>query len=70
MHKSHLKISFRLLRYFKCNLRKGISIFKSENFKMNGFVDADWAKCLSSRRTVTGYLVYVGDFLVSWKIKK
>nr|KAJ0195950.1 hypothetical protein LSAT_V11C700347840 [Lactuca sativa] len=42
----------------------------SYNKKFIGFVDADWAKCLFSRRSVTGYLVYFAGSLVSWKRKK
>lgn len=68
--KSHLKVAFRLLRYLKNSPRKGISIFKSENCNFTGYVDVNWVKCLSSRRSVTGYLVYVAGSLVSWKSKK
>ena len=69
-HKSHLNITFRLLRYLKGSPGKGVSIAKSKNLDLMGYVDADWAKCLNSRKLVTRYLVYFANSLVSWKSKK
>lgn len=69
-YKSHVNIAFRLLRYLKNSPGMGIHITNSNSLDLIGFVDADWAKCLFSRRSVTGYLVYLGGSLVSWKSKK
>ncbi|XP_052619763.1 uncharacterized mitochondrial protein AtMg00810-like [Lactuca sativa] len=69
-HKSHLNIAFRLLRYLKNCPGRGISIVKSGSCDLVGYVDADWAKCLNSRKSVTGYLVYFGNSLISWKSEK
>ncbi|KAL4580716.1 hypothetical protein LXL04_016918 [Taraxacum kok-saghyz] len=55
--KSHLAIAMRLLRYLKNSPGKGIS-------------DGDWAKCLFTRRSVSGYVVFFCGTLISWKSKK
>ncbi|GKB66762.1 hypothetical protein Tco_0928174 [Tanacetum coccineum] len=33
------------------------------------YMNSDWAKCTATRKFVTGYAVYLGNYLVSWKTK-
>ncbi|KAJ0808240.1 putative RNA-directed DNA polymerase [Helianthus annuus] len=66
----HLKIALRLLRYLKSSPGKGITFKKSADFSLTCYADSDWAKCLVSRKSVTGFCVFLGTNLVSWKSKK
>ncbi|KAI3520152.1 hypothetical protein L1887_09385 [Cichorium endivia] len=68
--KSHLKIAIRVLRYLKLCPGKGITICKSDSLELTAWSDADWAKCVNSRRSVTGYCMFLGKSLISWKSKK
>ncbi|GJZ70962.1 putative RNA-directed DNA polymerase [Tanacetum coccineum] len=43
MH-SHLKLAFRVLRYLKDSLGKGITFKKNNQFDIKVFVDSDWEK--------------------------
>ncbi|KAJ0528553.1 putative RNA-directed DNA polymerase [Helianthus annuus] len=66
----HLQIALRLLRYLKSGPGCGLLFKRSDRLDLVGYVDSDWAKCLSTRKSVTGYCVYLGSSLVSWKSKK
>ncbi|GKB78549.1 ribonuclease H-like domain-containing protein [Tanacetum coccineum] len=68
--KSHLKIAFKILRYLKICPGLGIHIIKTSGMSLSAYSDADWAKCVVTRRSVTGYCVFLNNSLVSWKSKK
>ncbi|KAJ0762639.1 putative RNA-directed DNA polymerase [Helianthus annuus] len=73
MHKptnSHMQLALRVLRYLKRSPGKGILLSKGTSFHLTAFADSDWGKCLDSRRSVTGFCIFLGNSLVSWKSKK
>ncbi|GKE25606.1 retrovirus-related pol polyprotein from transposon TNT 1-94, partial [Tanacetum coccineum] len=52
------------------NLSQGILLKSMCDLKLHAWCDADWAGCSSTRRSLTGWVVYLGDSLISWKTKK
>ncbi|GJZ33407.1 RNA-directed DNA polymerase, eukaryota, reverse transcriptase zinc-binding domain protein [Tanacetum coccineum] len=67
---SHRRIAFKILRYLKSCPGLGIHIAKTFGMFLNVYFDVDWAKCIVTRKYVTGYCVFLNNFLVSWKSKK
>ncbi|XP_074303187.1 uncharacterized protein LOC141637580 [Silene latifolia] len=66
----HLHFLKRLLRYVKGTLAYGLTISKSKSIAITAYSDADWGGCPDSRRSTSGYCVFLGDNLVSWSSKR
>ncbi|KAM1385101.1 hypothetical protein PS2_031262 [Malus domestica] len=66
----HLGVVKRILRYLKGTMQYGIVYSAATNPILNAFSDSDWAADLNTRRSVTGYLVFLGNNPISWQSKK
>lgn len=61
----HMKVAHHLLRYLKGTAGQGILLKASNNFQLKAFVDSDWGSCPDSRKSVTGFYIFLGDSVVS-----
>ena len=60
----------RILRYLKGTLHDGLLLNPSSHLTLEGFSDANWGGQPDDRRSISGYLVYLGGNLVSWSSSK
>ncbi|WVZ18008.1 hypothetical protein V8G54_005330 [Vigna mungo] len=67
---SHLHAAFRILRYLKSCPGLGLFYPSSNPHRIQAFSDSDWATCSLTRKSITGYCVFYGHCLISWKSKK
>ncbi|GJS97339.1 ribonuclease H-like domain-containing protein, partial [Tanacetum coccineum] len=66
----HLAALKCILRYVQGTLDLGLHLYASSTTSLVGYTDADWAGCLSTRRSTLGYCVFLGDNLLSWSAKR
>nr|GEU72498.1 ribonuclease H-like domain-containing protein [Tanacetum cinerariifolium] len=66
----HLAALKRILRYVHSTLDLGLYLYASSTTSLVVYTDADWAGCPSTRRSTSGYCVFLGDNLLSWSAKR
>ena len=67
---SHWTLVKRILRYIRGMMSLGLTLTASTSLEMVAYSDADWAGCPDTRRSTSGYCVYLGPSLVSWSSKR
>ncbi|BBH09514.1 hypothetical protein Prudu_022027 [Prunus dulcis] len=65
----HFQLVKRILRYIHGTLDHGLN-FTSGSWDLHAYSDADWASDVNTRRSTTGFVVYLGNNPVSWQSKK
>ncbi|KAD3067121.1 hypothetical protein E3N88_35001 [Mikania micrantha] len=67
---SHFNALKRILRYVKGTISMGLHLLRSPISSLIAYTDADWAGCPDTRRSTSGYCVFLGDNLLSWSSKR
>ncbi|GJU55465.1 ribonuclease H-like domain-containing protein [Tanacetum coccineum] len=60
----------RILRYVRGTLSYGLQLYSSTTSTLVAYSDADWAGCPTTRRSTSGYCVFLGNNLLSWSSKR
>ncbi|GJU77811.1 ribonuclease H-like domain-containing protein [Tanacetum coccineum] len=66
----HFTALKRILRYVCGTIDHGLQLHVSSTAQLTAYTDADWARCPVTRRSTSGYCVFLGDNLLSWSAKR
>jgi hypothetical protein len=66
----HFTAMKRILRYLQGSHDLGLHLSQSAPLTLTVYTDADWAGCPDTRRSTSGYAVFLGDNLISWSSKR
>ncbi|XP_026384872.1 uncharacterized protein LOC113280467 [Papaver somniferum] len=66
----HMQALKRILRYLQGTLDHGLFLSATTLTGLTAYSDADWAGCPDSRRSISGYCIFLGDNLVSWSSER
>ncbi|XP_057543379.1 uncharacterized mitochondrial protein AtMg00810-like [Amaranthus tricolor] len=67
---SHYSALQHVLQYVNNTSSQGILLKASDKLLLQAFSDSDWGACSDIRRSITGYILLLGNSLISWKSKK
>ena len=68
--KEHTEAVYWALRYLKASPGKGLFFEKNKDYEIYGYTNADWAEDQTDRKSTSGYFMFVGKNLVTWRSKK
>jgi hypothetical protein len=66
----HLTAIKLILRYLRGTHDFGLLLHRLSSSDLVVYIDADWAACPDTHRSTLGYVMFLGDNLVSWSAKR
>ena len=66
----HMAAVRRIIRYLIRTPTRGLFFPSNNPLSLTAYSDADWAGCPDTRRSTTGWCMFLGNSLISWKCKK
>ncbi|XP_071735749.1 uncharacterized mitochondrial protein AtMg00810-like [Rutidosis leptorrhynchoides] len=66
----HMHALKRIIRYIQGTTDLGLQLYASSPTSLVTYSDADWAGCPTTRRSTSGYCVFLGNNLLSWSSKR
>ncbi|XP_050222620.1 uncharacterized mitochondrial protein AtMg00810-like [Mercurialis annua] len=66
----HLAAVRRIIRYILGSTSRGLFFPVGSSLHLTTYSDSDWAGCPDTRKSTTGWCMFLGNALISWKCKK
>ncbi|KAL0387930.1 UNVERIFIED_CONTAM: Retrovirus-related Pol polyprotein from transposon RE2 [Sesamum radiatum] len=67
---AHWNAALHVVRYLKGCPSKGLFFPSQNSLDLRAYCDADWASCTDSRRSLSGFCIFLEPALISWNTKK
>ena len=68
--KLHMEVALRVIRYLKGAPGKGLFFSSNNDARLRAYCDSDWVSCPLTWRSTTGYCIFLGPSLISWRSKR
>jgi transposase InsO family protein len=66
----HFSAVQRIIKYLLGTSRRGLFFPNNSTLQLQAYSDADWAGCPDTRKSTTGWCMFLGNAAISWKCKK
>lgn len=66
----HYNAALHMLKYLKGCPSYDIFISSRTDFRLIAYSDVDWGACLDTLKSLTGFCIFLGTTLLSWRCKK
>lgn len=67
---SHWAAVLRILRYLKGCPGQGVMLHSDSDLEIRAYCDSNWNSCPRTRRSLSAYMVLLGNSHIAWKTKK
>ncbi|KAK4352439.1 hypothetical protein RND71_027957 [Anisodus tanguticus] len=66
----HMNALKRIIRYIQNTLNYDLHLYPSSTSTLVSYTNADWGGCPDTRRSTSGYCMFLGNNLVLWSAKR
>ena len=66
----HLAVVRCIIRYLRGSPTRGLFFPTGSSLQLVAYSDADWGGCTDTHRSTTGWCMFLGDDLISWRCNK
>ncbi|GAA0184115.1 hypothetical protein LIER_31412 [Lithospermum erythrorhizon] len=66
----HMLVLKRVIHYIQGTLDYGLHLYKSCSSSLVSYTNADWAGCPDTRKSTSGFCIFLCDNLISWSSKR
>ena len=66
----HLIAAKHVMRYLRGSIDFGLYYDGSHEYRLYGYIDADWDRSVSNRKIISGGCYYLGSAMISWFSRK